>query len=137
MRRRLVRGLRYLQTGIDLDGRKQEASGRPLISDPQQKIAAEMHIVPLSSRFIYALLMMSCSNRRVYSTTFWLQGTSLEYWAVAARFETESNAEVAKLAMAQETWLERLCVAFCIFGRADAADEGIAEVFRYLASTNT
>ncbi|KAK0637172.1 hypothetical protein B0T17DRAFT_588093 [Bombardia bombarda] len=130
MRRRLVRGLQYLQIGKDLDGQKQEASGRPLITDIQLKRAAETRSIPLSSRLIYGLLVMVLTEQEGLLDDFLAERLSPSIWAAATMFETENNARLAKLAMAQETWLERLCVAFHLYGRADAADAALAGVLR-------
>ena len=45
-------------------------------------------------------------------------------------FNEKANAEVAKLAMAKETWVGKLCVAFKLFGRVDAADGAFAVLLR-------
>jgi hypothetical protein len=45
-------------------------------------------------------------------------------------FGTERNARLAKRAMAQETWLGKLSVAFQLYGRADATDAVLAEFLR-------
>ncbi|KAK3380344.1 hypothetical protein B0T24DRAFT_190996 [Lasiosphaeria ovina] len=132
MRRRLVRGLQYLQIGKDLDGRKQEASDRPLITDIQLKRAAETGSIPLSSRLIYGVLVMVLTEQEGLLDDFLAERLSPSIRAAAAMFRTESNARLAKLAMAQETWLERLCVAFRLYGRADAADAALAEALRGL-----
>ncbi|KAK1753168.1 hypothetical protein QBC47DRAFT_387916 [Echria macrotheca] len=133
MRRRLVRGLQYLQTGVDLDGRRQDAPDRPLIADPQLKRAAETFRIPLSSRFIYGLLVMSLLEQEGLLDDFLAERLSRNVWVPFAAFETESNVQVAKLAMAQQDWLGRLCVAFQLYGRADAADQALATLFQSLS----
>ncbi|KAM7194685.1 hypothetical protein V8F20_007877 [Naviculisporaceae sp. PSN 640] len=130
MRRRLVRGLQYLQTGRDLDGQKLGDSDRSLITDLQLKRAAETHRIPLSSRLIYGLLVMVLTEQEGLLDHFLAERLSPGIWAVATVFQTESNARLAKCAMAQETWLERLCMAFPLYGRADAVDAALAELFR-------
>jgi hypothetical protein len=41
-------------------------------------------------------------------------------------FKIEGNARLDRLAMEQKTWLEKLCVAFRLWGRGDVAYYGIA-----------
>lgn len=133
MRRRLARGLQYLQIGVDLDGQRQDAPDRPLITDPQLKRAAETFRIPLSSRFIYGLLMMSLLEQEGLLDDFLAERLGRNVSVPFAMFETESNVQVAKLAMAQHDWLGRLCVAFQLYGRADAADQAVATLFRALS----
>ncbi|KAK0612232.1 hypothetical protein B0T14DRAFT_441647, partial [Immersiella caudata] len=133
MRRRLVRGLQYLQVRADLDGRRQDATGRPLITDPQLKPAADTLRIPLWSRFIYGLLTMSLLEQEGLLDDFMAERLSRNVLVPFAMFKTESNVQVAKLAMAQQDWLGRLCVAFQLYGRADAADEAMATLFRALS----
>jgi len=45
-------------------------------------------------------------------------------------FKAESNARIARLAMTQETWLEKFCMAFRLYGRRDVADHTIAVQLR-------
>ncbi|KAI1302275.1 hypothetical protein F5Y03DRAFT_362263 [Xylaria venustula] len=130
MRRRLVRGLQYLQIGKDLDGQKQEAPDRPLITDTQLKVAAETFSIPLSSRLVYSLLTMFLTEQEGLLDDFLAERLSPSIRAAASLFQTESNAKVVKLAMAQGTWYERLCVAFHIYGQADAADQDMAREIR-------
>ncbi len=47
-------------------------------------------------------------------------------------FKTESNAVIARLAIAQESWLRKLSVAFRLWGREDAGDHTMAEALRTL-----
>ncbi|KAI1496390.1 hypothetical protein F5X99DRAFT_400632 [Biscogniauxia marginata] len=130
MRRRLIRGLQYLQVGKDLDGQKQKASDRPLITDTQLRIAAETFNIPLSSRLIHGLLIMLLTEQEGLLDDFLAERLSPSIWAVASAFQTGKNAEVAKLAMAQKAWFGRLCVAFQLYGQADVADQAVAEALR-------
>jgi len=130
MRRRLTRGLQYLQTGKDLDGQKQQDGNRPLITDRQLKRAAEAGSIPLSSRLIYGLLVIVLTEQEGLLDDFMVKRLSPSVLATADAFKTESNARLAKLAMAQGTWLEKLCAAFHLYGRADAIDAVLAEALR-------
>ena len=130
MRRRLIRGLEYLQNGKDVDGQKQEASGRPLIADTQLKTAAETFSIPVSSRFIYGLLVTFLTEEEGLLDDFLAERLWPSIWVTATMFKTEGNARIAELAMAQKTWLGRVYVAFHLYGRADAADTFVAEVLR-------
>lgn len=52
---------------------------------------------------------------------------------LAGFFQTKENAAIAKLAMAQDTWFERLDIAFRHYGRRDAADDRLVERFRLVS----
>lgn len=101
MRRRLIRGLQYLEIGKDLNGQKQECTDRPLITDTQLRIAAETLSIPLSSRFIYGLLKIFVIEQEGLLDDFLAKRLCPSVFAAADMFQTESNATVAKLAMAQ------------------------------------
>lgn len=49
-------------------------------------------------------------------------------------FETAENVRVAELIMVEETLCGKVWVAFAMWGRSDAADEGISEALRELAA---
>jgi hypothetical protein len=132
MRRRLIRGLMYLETGNDLNGKKQEASSTQLIFDSQLKSAAEALSISLSSRFISGLLRMCLTEQEGLLDDYLTQRLTPSIEAAVIMFQTESNAKIAKLAMAQDTWFERLSVAFHLYGRADAADQAVAKLFSML-----
>ncbi|KAI1112843.1 hypothetical protein F5Y14DRAFT_420475 [Nemania sp. NC0429] len=131
MRRRLIRGLQYLQHGKDLNGKKQEASERPLITDRRLRIAAETCNIPLSSRLIYSLLSIVLIEQEGLLDSFLAERLSPGVMAAASMFQNEYNARVATLAMAQGTWLRRLCVAFHLYGQSDTVDLALAEALRY------
>lgn len=62
--------------------------------------------------------MIKRMNSEIQHTTSW--------------FKTESNAVIARLAIAQESWLRKFCVASRLWGREDAADHTIALALRGL-----
>jgi hypothetical protein len=49
-----------------------------------------------------------------------------------ALFQTGSNARIARQAMVQETWQEKFCMAFGLYGRGDVADHATAVRLRML-----
>jgi hypothetical protein len=63
---------------------------------------------------------------------FMLERLKPDILQTVALFQTESNARIARSAMVQETWLEKLCTAFTLYGRADAADDEIAKLLRMI-----
>ncbi|KAF4627660.1 hypothetical protein G7Y89_g10494 [Cudoniella acicularis] len=140
-RRRLIRGLQYLTLGVDLDGRKQpddnnnNSSASPttvIIADPDLKKAAEEFRIPISNRFIYNLLVVYLLEEEGLLDDFMSERLVPGIVLMVAWFGTESNARIARLAMARETWVERVCVAFALYGRADRADDDVALMLRML-----
>jgi hypothetical protein len=129
MRRILIRGLQYLRLGVDLNGQKQ-GTARPIIFDPNLKKAAEDF--PLSARLIYNLLVMTLLEEEGLLDDFMVKRFNPGMLQITALFKTESNARIARLAMAQETWLEEFCTAFSLYGRADVADHAIVVALRKL-----
>lgn len=122
MRRRLIRGLSYLLNGRELDGQAEDLQRSPIIVDPGLKKAAETRSLPLSSMFIYSLMVVFLLDEEGL-----LDDCRLETWSAALEaasddFKSERNASFARLGMAQKTWLDKLCVAFHIYGERDASD---------------
>ncbi|KAH0553407.1 hypothetical protein GP486_006522 [Trichoglossum hirsutum] len=131
MRRTLIRGLEYLKRGVDLNGQRQ-GSASPIVVDSKLKKAAEDFSIPLSARLIYGLLTMFLLEEEGLLDDFMIKRLNPSILQVAAWFETESNARIASLAITQETWLERLCMAFRLYGREDVADHAIAAGLRMI-----
>lgn len=131
MRRTLVRGLQYLTLGADLNGQRQ-GSASPIIIDSKLKKAAEDFSIPLSARLIYNLLVVYILEEEGLLDNFMVERFNPGILQTAALFETESNARIARLAIAQETWLEKFCVAFRLYGRGDVADHASAVVLQML-----
>ncbi|KAG9233747.1 hypothetical protein BJ875DRAFT_511371 [Amylocarpus encephaloides] len=118
MRRRLIRGLQYLMLGKDLDGQRQKA--------------AENFNIPISARFIYSLLGIYLLEEEGLLDDFMIGRLSPGITQAASLFQTENNTRIAMLALAQDTWLKKLCVAFRLYERKDAVDEGLAIHLRTL-----
>jgi len=131
IRRTLIRGLQYLTLGVDLNGQRQ-GSVSPIIVDSKLKKVAEDLSIPLSARLIYDLLAIYLLEDEGLLDDFMVEGLNPGILRTAAWFKTESNARIARLAMAQETWLEKFCVAFRLYGRGDVADHAIAVQLRML-----
>ena len=131
MRRTLIRGLQYLTLGVDLDGQRQ-SSVLPIIFDPELKTAAEEFRIPLTSRLIYNILVICLLEEEGLLDDFMLERMLPGTLKISNGFKTESNARIAKLAMAQTTWLKRFCVASWLYGREDDTDHEIAMALRML-----
>lgn len=129
MRRVLIRGLEYLCQGVDIDGHK-DTSSTPLISNPTLRKAAECGEIPLSDILVYSLLCMALLEQEGLMTEFLVGRVGPGLMRLPYLFNEKANAEVAKLAMAKETWVGKLCVAFKLFGRVDAADGAFAVLLR-------
>jgi hypothetical protein len=131
MRRTLIRGLQYLTLGVDLNGQRQ-GSASPIIVDSKLKKEAEDFSIPLSARLIYDLLVMCLLEEEGLLDDFMVERLNPGILRTTALFQTESNARIARLVITQETWLEKFCMAFRLYGRGDAADHAIAVGLRVL-----
>jgi hypothetical protein len=131
MRRTFIRGLEYLTHGVDLNGQRQ-GSASPIIIDPKLKKAAEDFAIPISARLIYKLLVMYLLEEEGLLDHFMVERLNPGILSTTTLFETESNAKIARLAIAQKTYLEKLCMAFRLYGREDATDHAIAVQLRIL-----
>ncbi|OBT62474.1 hypothetical protein VE03_07987 [Pseudogymnoascus sp. 23342-1-I1] len=132
MRRRFMRGLHYLTHGEDaVGGLGMEGTG-PVIIDAGVRAAAEDFKTPISSRFVYTILIMYLLEREGLMDGFMeaRMGPSVEH--TAALFATGSNARVARLVVEQETWLGKLRVAARLYGRVDANDAFVAAGLRMI-----
>ena len=125
MRRTLVRGLQYLTLGVDLDGQRQ-SSASTIITDSKLKKAAEEFSIPLSARLIYNILSVVLLEEEGLLDDFMVERITPGIVRMATLFKTETNARIAKFAIAQETWLDRLCIAFSLYGQEDEADHEFA-----------
>lgn len=126
MRRRLLRGLKYLIYGADLDGKKQNSTS-PIIFEAKLKRDAEDSSIPISSMFICYILAMFLLEQEGLLDQFLLQEMVPRILQLATILMTEENRRIALLATQQETWFPRFCVAFKLYGRGDPADRGFAE----------
>ncbi len=131
IRRRFIRGLQYLTLGVDLDGQRQTSASSIIINSKLRKSAEEFSI-PLSARLIYNLLGMYLLEEEGLLDDFMVKRMNPGIRLTTTWFKTESNAVIARLAIAQESWLRKLCVAFRLWGREDAADHIMAVALRRL-----
>ncbi|SPQ25777.1 0f64f5e1-8546-4b25-b755-685281cc512f [Thermothielavioides terrestris] len=135
-RRRLSRGLQYLTQGVDVDvpgdGGLGTSSLSPVIVDPQLWRAAQNFDIPLTSRFIYGLLGAFLWAEAGLLDDFLFQRATPSIRAMVGMFRTHENAAIARLALVQDTWLERLSVAFRVYGREDVADQSVAGGLRVI-----
>jgi hypothetical protein len=131
MRRTLIRGLHYLTHGADMNGQRQD-SAFVIIVDSVLKNAAEDFRITISARLIYNLLIMSLMDDEGLLDDFMVERMNPGILQISTLFQTESNARIARLAMAQDTWLGKFCVAFRLYGRGDMADHAIAVQLRML-----
>lgn len=125
-RRRLYRGLCYLVNGNDpLGGGRQRVTDSPIITDPQLRRQAETFSIPLSSRFVYHVLIDFLLEEEGLLDDLddpRHHGVSRGVLFLAGAFQTIDNAIIAVQALAQDTWWARLDGVFKLYGRADAAD---------------
>jgi SET domain-containing protein len=111
LRRRLIRGLRYLSFGKDMDG-TQQAWIKP---DPALRRAAERFDVPLPDRVVYAFFLGYLLGQEGLLEDELLDKVNAGI-EVAGFMGTRENMEITMQAMAQRTWLKKLCVAFHLYG---------------------
>jgi hypothetical protein len=121
MRRTLIRGLHYLSHGEDPIGQTRS----PIIVDPKLRKAAEDFCISISDRLIYNLLTACLLEEEGLMDDYIAERWSRGLLQTAALFKTEANAKIARLAMAQETWLKKLCMAFRLYGQGDVADHDL------------
>ncbi|KAI1648250.1 SET domain-containing protein [Daldinia loculata] len=131
IRRKFVRGLRYLTLGFDIDGKRQNSSS-PIIADRKLKEAAENLSIPHCNRLIYQLLVSFLLEEEGLLDYLTRERLEPSMVIMPSLFETESNARIARIAMAEQTWLGKVQMAFRLYGRADAADELLSKAFRTL-----
>ena len=135
MRRILMRGLDYLNTGRDID---QSLHGsrttRPIIGDAGLRKTAETYSISLSSRFIYNLLMMALCEQEGLLDEFVEKRMLPGIAQLAQLFRTESNRDMVTKALKQNNWTERFVVSSYIWGSHDAVDAAFAQHYRLLAS---
>lgn len=129
MRRTMIRGLQYLTLGTDLDGKQQDSTSS-IIVDPKLKKAAENFRLPLSSRLIYDLLTFCLLDEEGLLDDFMFERINPGLMQTVGVFQTESNARIAKLAMAQKTGLGKLSMALKLDGRTDIADHDFGKLLR-------
>lgn len=109
MRRRLIRGLYYLTFGADRNSDKNGTQSL-IIFDPTLRQAAKEFRLSLSKSFVHLLLMAALAEEEgVLGMVVKSHNYELFAKIMCSCFENESNARIAKLAIAKETW-QRNCV---------------------------
>jgi hypothetical protein len=121
MRRTLIRGLSFLTIGVDPIGDRLE-SASPIIFNSKLRKEAQEFGIPLSVKLIYELLTMYLMEEEGLMDDFVAERCNPAILRTSTLFKTESNARIARLAVAQETWLEKLRVALRLDGLEDAGD---------------
>ena len=134
MRRILMRGLDYLNSGHDMDDSLHGSRVRPIIVDAVLRKAAETYSITLSSRFIYTVLTMTLCEQEGLLDEFVEKRMLPGIAQLAQLFSTESNREMVMKALRQKNWTERFVVSSYIWGSQDAADTAFAQHYRLLAS---
>lgn len=104
---------------------ERQGSASLIIVDSKLKKAAEDFSIPLSVRLIYNLLAVYLLEEEELLDDFMVKRFNLGILQTTVLFQTESNARIAKLAIAQETWLDKFCMAFRLYGREDVADHAV------------
>ena len=118
----------FLKCGRGISG----CSSPPIIFNPKMKTAAERLEFPLSARLIYDLFIVVLLEEEELLDDFMVEGLNPGIMQITDAFKIPSNAKLAKLALAQETWLGKFCTALSLDGRADSADRSISEKLRKL-----
>ncbi|OTB18827.1 hypothetical protein K445DRAFT_364106 [Daldinia sp. EC12] len=131
VRRRFIRGLIYLTAGAGIDGKSQDSLSS-VIADHRLKEAAENLSIPLSNRLIYLLLTLYLLEEEGLLDYLMRERFEPSVVVTSSLFQTESNAEIVKTAMAQQTWQGKMLIAFRLYGQHDAADESLPETLRML-----
>ncbi|KAG0156773.1 hypothetical protein PDIDSM_3954 [Penicillium digitatum] len=129
LRRRLIRGLQYLARGVDLYGQRQSHS---IIVDSTMKFVAETFSITLSARLIYALLSIFFLEEEGLLDDFMDAKLRPSLTKTVQLFKSETNRGVVGLAMEQNTWVQKLQVAFRLYGQEDAADYEVSLALRKL-----
>jgi hypothetical protein len=129
-RRRLIRGLLYLLFGEDLQGKAEIAATRPVIADCKLRRAAETFNIPLCSRFVYGLTLAVLLEEEGLLGYRRLAKVLRLIHQPILMFRTPRIQRLAKQAIAQATWLERLNKGFQLFGQPDAADSNSVQPLR-------
>lgn len=130
-RRRLIRGLQYLTLGVDLDGQKQN-SQFPIIVDLELRNAAESLSIPISSRFVYYLLTIFLLEEEGLLDYFMIKRLEPGLVRTAGFFRLEKNQRIAKFALSQSSWLEKLLEGFKLYGQKDVADNEVNQLLQSL-----
>jgi hypothetical protein len=133
MRRRLIRGLLYLRSTEDvgLSDQPNQTRDTPIICDPTLKKAADTLSLPITSRFIYDVTRVFLMEQEgILTPTRADVSIPVMLMTVARMFKTERNRKIAELTMKQKTWLDRVCVAFNLWGERDAIDDDLPAFFR-------
>jgi hypothetical protein len=129
MRRIFIRGLNYLTQGRDIDYQK-DTSRNPLILNPALKKAAEEMKITISAKLVYILLSMVLVEQEGLLDAFEVKRMEPGIVLVVNLFRGEEIARVARLAVAQESWVEKFLVALELFWREDDADVPFAMLLR-------
>ncbi|KAK4867067.1 hypothetical protein LT330_007808 [Penicillium expansum] len=135
LRRRLIRGLHCLRRGKDLWNGRVQSPDSPIIVDAKLKTAAENFKIPLSSRLVCCLLTIVLLEEEGVLDDFEVEMMGINVTMTANMFRSEYNQRVVMLAMAQNTWLERLQGVFGLYGRGDLADDDSTQMLQLLSRT--
>ena len=129
MRRTIAWGLHYLTEGADPDA-QERGTTLCVIFDPKLRRAAETFSIPISSRLIYRLLLMVVLEQEGLLDDLFVKRLLPTVVRLPDLFRIESNAKIAKAALAETSWMKKFCVAQALWGRVDAGDEMVAGSFR-------
>jgi hypothetical protein len=116
---------------VDIDGQRQ-SSGASVIANHELKEAAENGSIPLSSRLIYNILVIVLTEKEGLLDDFMLERLRPSVFGMAALFTTESNIRIVMLVLQQDSWSDKLFMAFNLYGRNDASDD---DLFRWIRAS--
>lgn len=130
LRRRLIRGLYYLVTGID-DGPENSNPNCP-ISDPDLRKAVDTFTTPSTSRFVHGLLYVALLEAEGLLHDD-MQDLALDITVTTGMsFKTESNMRIADIIGKQKSRFQKFCVAAEMYGRPEEGDEWTSTMLRLM-----
>lgn len=124
LRRCFLRGLQWLLFGRSFHGRNLPGEDGTIILDPTLRKAARERRIPLSSRFIYHLLILVLLEAEGLYDQF-TEARFLRYnvFPLLSMFQTLENQIVVFDAMEKKSPLQKYKHAVKIFGLADKGDD--------------
>jgi hypothetical protein len=111
-----MRGLHYLIHGKDIDPLRYGPLAF-IIVDPELKVAAETRKIPPSSLFVYGVMTMALAEQEGLMDAFLVKLWTPCLSAIQDMLTTNRDKDVSRLAMAQVTWTQALCVALRLWGQ--------------------
>lgn len=130
-RRRFMFGLRYALSGADPITRKFQDDRHSVFLNLDVKRVVEKRALPLTTRFIYHLLLMLLLEQEGTLDQFVVARVwSHNILSTLQMMQTSDNVGTARIALGQKSWLLRFCYALKLLGKKDAGDAGAIVFFQ-------